>query len=533
MIVNANQIDDGSVLECDLCIVGGGVAGITLAKELASTGRTIFLMESGPASGSDGATHALGDGKNVGLPYFRVGDLQHRGLGGNSVRWSSFVAPFDEIDFESRSWVPDSGWPFPKSTLEDYYRKASPLTGVGPYSFDATAMAATVGREDFKPLATDPSRCTTRMFQFRHPPLNWGEAYTSEIEKFANVQIFTFANCVRIGLNEALNAVSHLQFKTTTGKAFGVKSGTVVLAMGGVETPRVMLASVGSNGVAVGNRHDVVGRYFMEHPHYTGVADLLVTTSSGDYPALYTWEAIGNHNMVATIGPSAKRQKELGILNCAALFLNRNQPFASAEFADGFTSHLRAVLDDSLSFAERVARNRKFAHLTGARQYRRDLLEFRIQFEQAPNPLSRVTLSEEVDALGLPKPLLDWRMSDLDSHSRDAALRLLAEECGRIGLGRVHLADLSEYAGGSLPFKAKSGPTVFGAWHYMGTTRMHADPERGVVDVNCRVHGLSNLYIAGPSVFPTGSFANPVMTLVALALRLADHLRSLGRTPAP
>jgi choline dehydrogenase-like flavoprotein len=136
-----------------------------------------------------------------------------------------------------------------------------------------------------------------------------------------------------------------------------------------------------------------------------------------------------------------------------------------------------------------------------------------------------VTLSEQVDALGLPKPVLDWKMSDLDSHSRDSALKFLAEEFGSIGLGRVHLTDLSVYGDESLPYKAAAGPTVFGAWHYMGTTRMHADPRKGVVDANCRVHGLNNLYIAGPSVFPTGSFANPVMTIVALTLRLADHLR--------
>jgi choline dehydrogenase-like flavoprotein len=140
--------------------------------------------------------------------------------------------------------------------------------------------------------------------------------------------------------------------------------------------------------------------------------------------------------------------------------------------------------------------------------------------EQAPNPDSRVTLSAEKDALGMPRAKLDWRMTELDKRSIRAFYQLLGTEIGRTGMGRVQIRDW-------LLDDDRTWPSsISGGWHHMGTTRMHADPRQGVVDVNCRVHGLGNLYVAGSSVYPTAGAANPTLTLVALSLRLSDHLKS-------
>jgi choline dehydrogenase-like flavoprotein len=141
--------------------------------------------------------------------------------------------------------------------------------------------------------------------------------------------------------------------------------------------------------------------------------------------------------------------------------------------------------------------------------------------EQAPNPDSRVTLGAERDALGMPRVKLDWRLTELDRRSFQAFYEVLGRELGRSGVGRVRMRDWVMEKGPSWP------SSLGGGWHHMGTTRMHADPKRGVVDANCRVHGVGNLYVAGASVYPTAGCANPTLTLVALSLRLSDHLESV------
>jgi choline dehydrogenase-like flavoprotein len=140
--------------------------------------------------------------------------------------------------------------------------------------------------------------------------------------------------------------------------------------------------------------------------------------------------------------------------------------------------------------------------------------------EQAPNPDSRVTLDRERDALGMPRVRLDWRLTNLDRRSFGVFYDVLGRELGRSGAGRVQMRDWVRADGPSWP------ATLSGGWHHMGTTRMHADPKQGVVDANCRVHGLRNLYVAGAAVYPTAGAVNPTLTLVALSLRLSDHLKA-------
>ena len=141
--------------------------------------------------------------------------------------------------------------------------------------------------------------------------------------------------------------------------------------------------------------------------------------------------------------------------------------------------------------------------------------------EQAPNPLSRVTLSPERDALGMPRARLDWRLTELDRRSFRAFYEVLGREMGRAGIGRVQMRDWVLAAADS-PWPSSLG----GGWHHMGTTRMHPDPKQGVVDADCRVHGIANLWVAGAAVYPTAGCVNPTLTLVALTLRLSDHLKT-------
>jgi choline dehydrogenase-like flavoprotein len=152
--------------------------------------------------------------------------------------------------------------------------------------------------------------------------------------------------------------------------------------------------------------------------------------------------------------------------------------------------------------------------------------------EQAPNPASRVMLSEERDAFGLPRIALDWQLLDVDKRSLKVTMEALDRELRRLSLGRVEpSAWLDEPETPWVADPLVSNHPV-GGYHHMGTTRMATSPRRGVVDADCRVHGLGNLYVAGSSVFPTGGWANPTLTILALALRLGDHLgRKLDPVP--
>jgi choline dehydrogenase-like flavoprotein len=148
-----------------------------------------------------------------------------------------------------------------------------------------------------------------------------------------------------------------------------------------------------------------------------------------------------------------------------------------------------------------------------------DTIGLRTRIDPVPNPDSRVTLATERDALGIPKARLDWRLSDLDHTSVRRTLEILGAEVGKAGLGRVRIT-------------LDANPSVWpsdlaGGWHHMGTTRMSDDPKRGVVDRNCQVHGIQNLYVAGSSVFPTAGSGTPTLTLVALSLRLAERLKGV------
>jgi choline dehydrogenase-like flavoprotein len=141
---------------------------------------------------------------------------------------------------------------------------------------------------------------------------------------------------------------------------------------------------------------------------------------------------------------------------------------------------------------------------------------FKTAMEQAPNRESRVMLGEERDRLGCARVALCWSLTSLDRRTFDRGHEILHEELRRANVGSL------ETAFG--PADDAWPPGLRGARHHMGTTRMHVDPRRGVVDPQCRVHGISNLYVAGSSVFPTGGAANPTLTIVALALRLAEHV---------
>lgn len=513
MLRDARQLDDATTIECDLCIIGAGAAGITLARSFAGGPLRVCLLESGGLE-YEPAIQDLYRGQNVGLPYFDLDICRLRFFGGSTNHWAGRCRPLDELDFAPRPWVPLSGWPIDKAALDPFYQEAQKLCQLSTY--DYTPERWLDPGEAVLPF--DPAKVVSRVWQFS-PPTFFGEVYRAELEAAANLDVLLHASVVEIAAGEDRAAVQSVGFATLAGQRGTVRARSYVLACGGLENPRLLLAS------GLGNQHDMVGRCFMEHPHMNAARALV-----GD-PAVLAFYIRGHRSgeleVVGCLNQSPARQEAQQLLNFDSLFTVDNigesgyaalrRIWNSAErgaWPDDLASDLWAALIDLDDTAAGLMGR------FGIREYSADNASFRMwcSAEQVPNPDSRVRLGTERDALGMPRIELDWRLSELDKRSLRAGHEAIAEELGRTGLGRLQIddwlmADLTSWA-----------PALDGGHHHMGTTRMSADPTHGVVDADCRVHGIANFYVAGGSVFATSGSANPTLTIVALALRLARHL---------
>ena len=513
MHTDARTLDSGAVLEGDLCIVGAGAAGITIAREWVNSPRKVLLLEGGGFE-YDPEMQDLYRGEIVGQPYFPLERARLHYFGGTTGHWAGFCSTLDAIDFEKRSWVPHSGWPIRREELDPFYARAHPILELGPYEYDAKAWASRDSA--LAPLDVEPNLFWTKMWQFSRPT-RFGSRYRAGIVKARNVHLYTHANVCEVEANEALTAVEGLRVRSLHGNEFTVRARTYVLACCTIQNARLLLASNRRATAGLGNAHDLVGRYFMEHLEMPG-GRLALAKPRSTKMKIFAWQ-FGVTKARGELAASAQVQREHGILNGTASLepsVPGEQAMSTFErFTPPKVVAMRQPEEDSTKrpapsvspSIPRPAPSRRFFDIA-TRQ------------EQAPNPDSRVTLSTEKDALGMPRAKLNWQLTELDKRSMRTYYKLLGQECGRSDLGRVQLREWLLSDDKTWP------PNLSGGWHHMGTTRMHTDPTQGVVDPDCRVHGLANLYIAGAAVYPTAGAANPTLTLVALSLRLSDHLKT-------
>ena len=538
MLVSADWISSGETLEADVCVIGGGVAGLTLAAALARAGRSVTVLESGGLD-EDPSKEDLSRGENVGEPYDQLTEGRYRRLGGCSHLWNIDLGEGElgprlqalrEIDFEERPWVAESGWPFGRKELDRYYGEAYRLLGLCARDDEQTEPARDEfdGRsgaepEAFSQLPLDPATVETTLFRFM-PRQILCERLPRELSEAPGVRILTNASVTELERRPGSSEIECVRVAVDRSHEFTLWARTFVLAAGAVENARLLLASGARNGI--GNENDLVGRYFMEHPHFC--AGWLIPSSRRTLQRLgyYRIHRDGSGPVMAKLRLSdAVLRRERLLDYCVGLrpvwrtvptegvrsLLELRDSFGRGNAARGLASNLAAVFGDMPGVA-RFAKERLTERI-GGRQ-RPNVVKLNAMTEQSPNPASRVSLSEERDSLGRQRVRLDWRLSEGDSRSIEQATEILGKEMRRSGIGTV------------VP---NSGfrEEIKGGWHHMGTTRMHRDPRHGVVDENCRVHGSGNLFVAGPSVFPASGYANPILTIVALSLRLAGHLSSL------
>lgn len=501
MIQDARELPDGATLDTDLAIVGAGAAGITLALALAGAPFRVCLIESGGLE-PDEETQRLAEAENVGLPYGPIEATRLRYFGGTTNHWGGWCRPLDGLDFQVRDWVPLSGWPIDRAVLDPYYARANQICEAGPFAYDDVAgWEKKLGIEGFELPGAGMAR---RVIQFS-PPTRFGKRYLTELKAAANLFILLHATAVEIHATENAAEVAGLSLATLDGRRFRLTARLYVLAAGGIENARLLLLSDGVQTTGLGNGSDMVGRCFMEHPHIYSMATLLLRTHDPVSRLYLEDQYVDGTALRGNFMPTEDFQRSQRVLNATfTIGVSARLPERGAvpENEHPLAVPLLDLLHDAAGgpppdgFGVRVG-------VGGAG-------------EQRPNLDSRVTLSTERDALGLRRGRLDWRLTPEDKASLLRNLKALGAEFAASGLGRLNV-DLPE--GDSWPAELTGGN------HHMGTTRMAADPRNGVVDADCRVHGIANLYIAGSSVFPTSGAANPTLTIVALALRLADHIR--------
>jgi choline dehydrogenase-like flavoprotein len=508
MFHDARQLEGGAEIRADVCIVGAGAAGIAIARELIGGRERVALLTSGGFEFARGP-QKLYAGDNVGRVGYTPYRSRVRMYGGSTTRWAGHCRPLERLDFERRDWVPHSGWPFSRNQLEPYYRRAQEVCRLGPYDYEPSTWSAN-GRQ---PLTVDPHTLDVRIYQFGHPT-DFGKIYKGELEAARNVDVWLHADVLEIEVDGDVRRVTGLRVATSHGRYARFVADRYVLACGGLENPRLLLLSNRVEPRGLGNRHDQVGRCFQEHP----VVEVAQVFGFAESLARVAGPIAGSPVLLPDLCPSAElvtRERlqqfgiELGPAGEPVWDLDRRQRDGTRRFvadAARLLPWLTNEIDESGS--------RRPGGLPAMKRARLDSMQ-----EMAPDPACRVTLGEERDALGCRRLVLDLRLGAEFRRTLAAAARALVHELGRFSIGRVApSAWTAPGFDGEIPWR--------GAAHHLGTTRMSDDPARGVVDRDCRVHGVDNLWIAGSSVFPASGYVNPTLTIVALALRLAEHLEA-------
>ena len=553
MIIEYRDVTCPADIETDICVIGAGVAGLAVAREFIGTSVSVCVVAGGGASADD-EYQSLYQGASIGFPEFDPAGSRMRAYGGTCNLWGRGCIPLGST-LDEREWVPHSGWPLSYEDLEPHYRNAREFCGIQSHDLGKGSFLTPPERA---PLAFDERKLVNRIYAAS--PILFGSAYRSEFERAPNIQVLLHASVTELKAFPGGDAIEQARIASLDGKRGAVRARHFVLACGGIENARLMLLSNSVVPHGIGNDHDLVGRYFMDHP--SGKLGTIFTSNPETVTRPYDRnQARGPAPSHPEISLSEQAQETHRILNARVRSFaiesrvprgiralrglkslreggSREEPLTLEERlcvrqngepqyirGTSTTGHgsARLALELGLGIGDiAMAFVRKLAGKPTVRTDRVDLVGY---FEQTPNPDSRITLGEDRDALGQRKVCVDWRLTALDLHTYRIAAPLFGEEIARVCGGRFELEPW-------LSGEARVAPQVFGTSHHMGTTRMSTDPKQGVVDRDCRVHGVDNLHVAGSSVFPTGGWAFPTFTIVALGQRLAGRLRMLMRQSA-
>ncbi|WMS42263.1 GMC family oxidoreductase [Acuticoccus sp. MNP-M23] len=515
--------DTPSNHSADIAIIGAGAAGITLARALAGTGARIVITESGGAAPGDNFD-SLNACEVAGLPFPGAEEGRARVLGGATTLWGGQSLPFDPVDFTARAHVPNSGWPIPYEALAPWYTPAEQLLHLDQMAYGANGWKF-VG---VTPPPFDPAKVGCQMSWLSHRK-NFAALYGGALAQAANVTILLNATATGLVAGEDGQRIERVTLKAPGGRTGTLTAKTFVVCTGSIETARLLLASPSPDGSGIANRHDVVGRYFQDHP--SGHVLDIVPKDLFAFAHLYRPHNRRHYRLFPKVPLAPEVQAQSQVMNATAEVVFQLPQGSPMETARAFYGSLGAG---------RMPAARNFRNLFGAvselPRTMRDVVVRRrsptargstvvlwAHIEQAPNPDSRITLSDQRDSLGEPRARIDWRLTALEQKTFRVFAETVQGELARTGLAEATVPSWL------LGDDWRENVTDF--YHQMGTARMGTDPATSVVDDTQKAQDIDNLYVAGSAVFPTGSASNPTLTLLALTLRLADHLKATGKVP--
>lgn len=512
MIIDVDNVDPPPLAgSYDVCIAGAGIAGIVLATRLADLGQRVLLLEAGGLFPTD-KSQAVYRGDIVGHDYFDLDLARLRYLGGTSGHWAGWCRPLDPHDFEHRPHIEGSGWPIGVSDIEQYLPAAREILELS----DSPPNA---------PLAGSGGMLTEAFFRYsgQGNPVRFVEKYHDVLAASKLIDVLLNANVVDAVRDTESGRLKHFAFRSYQSeegdKAQKATATFFVLAMGGIENARTLLNANGQEAAGLGNEHDLVGRYFIEHPVF----------NVGFYVLERGHQGFGQGTRFVSPSPELMRLKRIGNSGARVHRVGKQSHLLAQA-----KEELRGVICISDHAADLLRRFRHSFTCGRSRAFTTQDIQFdnagrlEVATEQMPNRNSRVLLSNDTDRFGLRRSALDWRLTLQEKlNMREIALAI-GGYFARERIGRVKVYDWVLTDDEQFP-SVDDGEEVAG-FHHMGTTRMGASPPDGVVDRDCLLFGVDNLYVAGSSVFRTGGYANPTLTIVQLALRLAEHLGNPSQT---
>lgn len=546
--IDARDTPPNTTFRASVVIVGTGPAGITLAHELASTGVDILLVEGGGHSHEAGAQDTL-RGSEASQIVEPLDKVREKRLGGTSHRWGGRTYPFDSIDFETRSNLDIEGWPITRENLLPYYRRASRRLDLRRFEWTAAEALADEPAHIFGDKS-DERLNDTPVWRWS-PPTRFSQVYRNELHELSNIRLIHHANVIKLIRDPQTGILSHVIAASAPGRTLKFRGDYVVLAIGGLETSRLLLAS------DIGNEHDQVGRNYMIHPIAEVGTVRLRSPESAGFLASYgkshdgVWvrrflqlsENVRRHEGLLNMGFALwyvePRESHHGDPLLSSFALARkaltytggfkatgmHRRFADTADTGKHIHNIMRGIPTLIGFSVAWARDRWLGPRTVPSFSRHsDTGTYRIRFdaEQSPDPTNRVLLSREVDAFGVPRLDIQHavKLSDRDNYHR--SLAILSQTLEESGWGTFETPRRDEL----------TNMSFIDGTHQMGLVRMGRDRKTSVVNEDLRVWSSPNLFCATSGVFPTSGMAGPTLTLVAISVRLADHLHKLLRGPA-
>ncbi len=554
MFIDAESLENETIFRSDIAIVGSGPAGIVLALELAKAGYEVALIESGRLHFSE-AIQNLGEATHFDPKFHApMSECTRRQLGGTSIIWGGRCLPYDRVDFDQRAYIQNSDWPITYEEIAGYFQRACDYLFCGKSEFNLKNIP-NIQQKSIVPGLPDAEVLTSTLERWSLPT-NFGKEYFYDLQRSEKIKLLYGLTCTEIGTNEQGNQVQLLHTKTLGGKNIHVQCQKYVLAGGALNTTRLLLASDKKHPGGIGNHSSLLGNFYMGHlsgdialVHFTTPPKDTVFGFDRDPDQIYvrrrfsfTREFLHKNqlpNIVAWLGSPkfGDPSHQNSILSSTYLALNmpvlRNYLTSTAmrkavigkEDQGIYWAHIMNVLKDfkqAITFMPRFGYGRYIAKrkipalfvYSAANEY-----PLHYHSEQIPNPNSTVSLSDEQDQLGMRRLNINLQFTQQDINGVIEAHRYWDQHLRNHNCG--YLKYVTDDVQASVWEQAGDG------FHQVGTTRMSAYPQDGVVGTNCNVHGLDNLFIASSSIFVTSGQANSTFMIVAFALRLADYFKKI------